>query len=67
MTEIKKDDQEIIDWCDNIAAFIVDAMIDAKSIKLEEFEEAIPVVSMEMYVRFLCGDYPPPCNPKQLI
>ncbi len=67
MAEIKKEDQEIINWCDDIAALIVDTMVDAKLVKADEFEEAIPVVSMEIYVRFLCGDYPPPCKPKQLI
>ena len=61
----EKADEEIKIWSDTIAAIIVDAVIDAKYVKPENFEEVVSIVSMEIYVRLAIGDYPPPYKPKQ--
>ena len=55
---------ETKNWCDQIAGIIVDAMLDAKLIEKEIFDEAVDVASLELFVRLTCGDYPPSCNPK---
>ncbi len=61
-----KEDEEIQDWCDSVAEIIADAMVDAGLVQSAEFKVAVPVVAMELFVRLICGDYPPPCKPKQL-
>lgn len=57
MTEEK---DEIVIWCNNVAALAVDVLLDCDLIKKENLEEAIEIVAEEILVRFAVGDYPPP-------
>jgi hypothetical protein len=61
-----KEVEEMQIWSDDVAGIVVDAMVDAKLVELEKFKDAVDVVSLEIFVRLICGDYPPPCKPKQL-
>ncbi|HEX8250013.1 MAG TPA: hypothetical protein VF599_17705 [Pyrinomonadaceae bacterium] len=61
-----KEVEEMQIWSDDVAAIVVDAMVDAKLVELEKFKDAVEVASLEILVRLICGDYPPPCKPKQL-
>ena len=63
---VKEEDEDLKTWCEIVGGIIVDAMLDAKLVKEEEFKEATQVASMELFVRLIIGDYPPPCKPKQL-
>ena len=42
---------------DVLASLIVDALVDAKFIRKEEVQEAITIVSEEINVRKVVGDY----------
>ena len=42
---------------DSLAGLIVDAMLDAKTIKEENFDEAVKVVALEIDVRKAAGDH----------
>ena len=42
---------------ENLAALIVDALIDAKLVQKEKVEEAIKVATVEIDVRKSLGDY----------
>ena len=57
MTE-KKDEIDI--WCNNVAAFAVDVLLDCNLIKRENLQQAIEIVAEEILVRLAIGDYPPP-------
>ena len=59
---MRKEVDEIQTWSDSVAEIVVDAMVDAKLVKIENFTQAVAVASMEISVRLICGDYPPPCN-----
>ncbi len=63
MTE---EDKAIQNWSDSVAEIVVDAMVDAGLVKTGSFKDAVSVASLEIFVRLICGDYPPPCKPKQL-
>lgn len=62
-----KDDAEIKVWSNGIAELIVDAMLDSKLVRKEDFKKAVDVVAEEIFVRLIMGDYPPPCDSKQLL
>lgn len=61
-----KEEKEIKNWSDSVAGIVVDAMVDAGLVKIENFKDAVAVASLEISVRLICGDYPPPCKPEQL-
>jgi hypothetical protein len=65
---MRKEVDEIQTWSDSVAEIVVDAMVDAKLVKIENFTQAVAVASMEISVRLICGDYPPPLprTPEQL-
>lgn len=63
---MKNSDEGIQTWCDSVAELIVDVMIDADLVKLEKFQDAASVISMELFVRLNLGDYPPPRQPTPL-
>ncbi len=63
---VKKEDEDVRDWCISIAGIIVDAMLDAQLVEKEKFEDAVEVVSLELFCSMSVGDYPPPFNPKLL-
>ena len=60
-----KDDEEFQKWSNEVAELAADAMIDAKLITGEQFEEAVSVIGLEIFVRLINGNYPPQ-NPKLL-
>lgn len=53
-------------WSNDVAELIADAMIDAKLISKEQFEESVSVISLEIFVQFICGNYPTLLKPKLL-
>lgn len=61
-----KDNEEIKAWCTAIAEVIVDELWRGELVEFENFESAVDVVSEELFVRLIVGDYPPPCKPKLL-
>ncbi len=46
-------------WSDAIAAFAVDALLQARIIQEADCERAIEIVAEEIKVRLCLGDYPP--------
>jgi len=61
-----KENEEYQQWSNDIAELIADAMIDAKLISKEQFEESVTVIGLEIFVHFISGYYPPPLKPKLL-
>jgi hypothetical protein len=46
-------------WSGMIADLAVDALVDAKLLKKEDFEAAAKIVATEIEVRLALGDLPP--------
>jgi hypothetical protein len=46
-------------WAASVAAFAVDALLDAGLVPREAFETAKAIVAEEIFVRLCCNDYPP--------
>ena len=46
-------------WSTSVAAFAVDALLDAGLVQRERLEDATAIVAEEIFVRLLCQDYPP--------
>lgn len=61
-----KENEEFQEGSNEVAELIADAMIDAKLISKEQFEDAVTVISEEIFVRLIIGDYPSPLKPKLL-
>ncbi|MFO0796610.1 MAG: hypothetical protein U0804_03980 [Gemmataceae bacterium] len=47
-------------WCESVAAFAVDVLLDAGLVLREGFDQAKALVAEEIFVRLCCNDYPPP-------
>ena len=47
-------------WCQCVAAFAADALLDAKLVPRDSFEVAKAIIAEEIFVRLCCNDYPPP-------
>ena len=62
-----KEDEEFQKWSKDVAILAADAMIDAKLISKEQFEDAVEVISEEICVRLIMGDYPLPLKAKILL
>jgi hypothetical protein len=60
------EDKAKIEWSESIAAIIVDALVDSGTVKIADFKDAVEVVAVELFVRLLVGDYPPPFDAKLL-
>ena len=52
-------DKQIKAWADSLAGLGVDVLLDRGLIKSDGFEEAVAVVSEEIYIRLVMGDRPP--------
>ena len=63
---MNKENEQYQQWSNDVANLIADAMIDAKLISKEQFEESVSVIGQEIFVRLIMGDYPTPLNPKLL-
>ena len=61
-----KENEKYQQWSNNVAELAADAMIDANLITKEQFEESVNVVGLEIFVRLISGDYPPPLKPQLL-
>lgn len=61
-----KESEEFQKWSNDVADLVADAMIDAKFITEDQFEQAVEVIGAEIFVRLITGDYPPPLKPKLL-
>ena len=46
-------------WSKDIAALISDALLDGGVIEEASFDRASEIIAEEIWVRLLCGDYPP--------
>jgi hypothetical protein len=53
---------DIKSWSDDIANLAVDALVDGGLISQDDFERAVSIVSEEIHVRLILGDYPPPAT-----
>ena len=62
-----KENEEYQQWSNDVAELAADAMIDAKLITKEQFEESVNVIGVEIFVRLISGDYPPPLKPQLLL
>ena len=63
---MKKEEEEIQDWCKSVASLSVDVLVDSGLVKKEDFNQAVDIVAEEILVRLIVGDYPPPFNKKLL-
>jgi hypothetical protein len=45
-------------WSDHVAALAVDALVDAKIVAKEKFNEATKIAASEIYIRLTVGDFP---------
>ena len=54
------DKQKVRDWCDQVAIFGVDMLVDHGLLKKEDFDKAVAIVAEEILVRLALRDYPPP-------
>lgn len=61
-----KENEEFQKWSNDVAVLAADAVIDAKLINKEKFEDAVAVIGEEIFVRLIIGDYPPPLKTKLL-
>jgi hypothetical protein len=48
------------DWCEQVAIFGVDMLVDHGLLKKEDFDRAVALVAEEILVRLALRDYPPP-------
>ena len=55
-----KESEEFKKWSNDVVVLAADAMIDAKLISKEQFEESVTVIGEEIFIRLLMGDYPSP-------
>jgi hypothetical protein len=46
-------------WSKDVAELVADALVDAGLFPREQFARATEIVAEEIWVRFVCGDYPP--------
>ena len=46
-------------WSDNVAAFVVDALVEARLVGRDDIESATAITSEEIFVRLYLLDYPP--------
>jgi hypothetical protein len=46
-------------WSDEIAALVVDALVDAGLVDRNNFQRAFAIVSEEVFARLCVRDYPP--------
>ncbi len=51
---------EMQSWSDSVANIVADEMLRCNLIKNDDFNDAIEVIGEEIFVRLICGDYPPP-------
>jgi hypothetical protein len=49
-------------WSNSVSVLAVDVLLDAKLIKKEDFDKAVAIVSEEISIRLIMGDYPPDNN-----
>ena len=48
------------EWCEQVAIFGVDMLVDRGLLKKEDFDRAVAIVAEEILVRLALKDYPPP-------
>jgi hypothetical protein len=51
-------DVKFKEWSDNVADLAVDALVDARLVEKEKFDEASAIVGEEIFVRLILGDFP---------
>ncbi len=51
-------------WCEGRASIAVDALLDANLVRREDFDRAVAIVTEELFVRLIIGDYPPLQTPQ---
>ncbi len=51
-------DEKAWGWSERIAGLAVDALVDADIVSKHEFDAAIDIVTMEIYIRLGLGDTP---------
>jgi len=61
-----KENEEFQKWSNDVAVLAADAVIDAKLINKEKFEDAVAVFGEEIFVRLIIGECPPPLKTKLL-
>jgi len=50
----------IVDWSHDIAALVLDRLIDEGLLKRVDFDVALTAATEEIQIRLAMGDYPPP-------
>lgn len=61
---MKEQDEELKEWCKSVSVLAVDVLVDAELVKKDDFSLAVDIVTEEILVRLIMGDYPPPSNKK---
>jgi hypothetical protein len=54
-------------WCEGRASIAVDALLDANLVRREDFDRAVEIVTEELFVRLIIGDYPPLQTPPTVL
>ena len=55
---------DALDWSRNVAALVVDALVDHGLVSKEGFDQSVSLAAEEINVRLCLNDYPQPQQPE---